>query len=49
MLSSYSRNIDQRPSHFLCVAHVCEAALELILHDTSFAIALPVYSQSVRD
>ena len=33
----------------LCVAHVCEAALELILHDTSFAIALPVYSQSVRD
>ena len=33
----------------LCVAHVCEAALELILHDTSFAIALPAYSQSVRD
>ena len=48
MLSSYSRNIDQRPS-LLCVAHVCEAALELILHDTSFAIALTVYSQSVRD
>ena len=29
----------------LCVAHVCKAALELILHDTSFA----AYSQSVHD
>ena len=33
----------------VCVAHVCEAALEPILHDTSFAIVLLVYSQSVPD
>ena len=31
----------------LCVAHVFKAALELILHDTSFAIVIPAYSQSV--
>ena len=48
MLSSYSRNVDQRPSLFVCVAHVCEAALELILHDTSFAIALPEASSTMR-
>ena len=34
--------------NFVCCSRL-EAALELILHDTSFAIALPVYSQSVRD
>ena len=33
----------------LCVAHACKATLELILHDTSFAIVMPAYSQSVRD
>ena len=43
-----ARSLARIFTKILCVTLVCKAALELILHDTSFAILLPAYSQSVR-